>query len=153
MSWTCDPRQVTAWERYMFFFTDHQSLDRKLIRNDHWVAVFEPGASRIFFHVLPSWDSLFISSLIFPVQDLILSSQAIQGLPVPLPPSTNPCIISLTSPVEWLRWPNHRNFLLFMVANRSSCVGDLFPYWLVGSMRCVRYPKYSSHASVLEHLY
>jgi len=56
--------------------------------------------SEIFFHIPRSWVSLFISSLVLPVHDLMLSSQAILGLPLPLPPSTEPWIISLASPVK-----------------------------------------------------
>jgi len=106
-------RKFNAW---LWIVTDYRSLDRV----DRWVTVFDVATREISFHVLRSCDSLFNSSDVFPVQVLMLSSHEVLGPPLLLPPSTEPCMITLASPVEWLTWPNNRIFLLFTAVSRCS---------------------------------
>jgi len=73
-------------------FTDH--LTESIVGV---VVVWEVAAYVICFHVPRSCDSLFSSWLVIPVRALILSSQAVLGLPLPLFPSTEPCIINLSN--------------------------------------------------------
>ena len=151
-------------KRYWKLISDDRYWLWIILVNRFWTIVGSPSSkpSQVIYVSTPCgpWIVYSAHHLSFPSRSYTIQPGCSRSSTTS-PPSTEPCMNNLTNPVERVTWPNHRNFLLFMIASWSSCVptASVISVHTDSFVRCAVYSILSilrkhlySHACILRYV-